>query len=79
MEQGSGYSCKFPPSQNPACTLLAGAFPIEGSAETSRNNKSIFWLLEWLSEFRGFLPKSCYLLESSSVVSSLLFGNRIQH
>lgn len=35
--------------------------------------------LEWLPEFRGFLPKSCYLLESSHMVSSLLFGNRIQH
>lgn len=34
MELGSGYSCKFPPSQNPAYILLVGAFPAEGHQKT---------------------------------------------
>lgn len=39
MEPGSGYSCKFPPSQNTACTLLVGAFPIEGCWELLQDHQ----------------------------------------
>lgn len=78
-EQGDGYSRKFPPSQNSACTLLVGALPktrplgITASPSFAAESiKSIICLLEWFQEFRDFLPKSCYLLESSPVVSFLL-------
>lgn len=76
MEQDGGYSRKFSPSQNPACTLLVGALPktrllgITASPSFAAEiNKSIIWLLAWFPEFRDFLPESCYLLESSPMVS----------
>lgn len=79
MEQGGGYSPKFPPSQHPACTLLVSSLPrprllgITASPSfAAESNKSIIWLLERFPEFRDFLPKSCYLLESSPMVSFLL-------
>lgn len=65
MEQGGGYSRKFPPSQNPACTLLVGALPkssllgITASPSfAAESNKSIFWLLERFPEFRVFIYQS---------------------
>lgn len=85
MERGQdtcsdgGYSLKFSPSQNPACTLLVSALPKPGllgitasPSFAAESNKSVIWFLEQFPEFRDLLPESCYLLESSPMVSSLL-------
>lgn len=79
VKQGGGDSRKFLPSQNPACTLLVGALSrrrllgITASPSfAAESNKSTIWLLEWFPEFRDFLPESCYLLESSPMVSFLV-------
>lgn len=86
MKESGGYSHKFPPSQNPACTLLVVALPkprllgITASPSfAAESNNSIFWLLERFSEFRDFFTRALLFIRkfSQGLFPSLLVGNRI--
>lgn len=86
MKHSGGYSCKFPPSQNPACTLFIGALPkprllgITASPSfAAESNKSTFWLLDWFPEFGDFFTQVLLFIRkfSQGLFPSLLFGSRI--